>query len=165
MDIQELAYLIQGLLTDYRLFKEERSLAAARKQADHILEHWNERPARWLDTLGMTFHMTATGVERAIYPFFDYTGDRKYRDFCVNEMGVPTWNFPIVVGRYRPLEGHVYAYMSRCLAQLEWHRHTPDQALLTSTRRALDFMLQGNGMTVTGGCGNHKSHVLVQVRV
>ena len=29
IDIQELAYLMQGLLTDYRLFKDERSLAAA----------------------------------------------------------------------------------------------------------------------------------------
>ena len=47
IDIQELAYLIQGLLTDYRLFKEERSLAAARKQADHILKHWDQRPAGW----------------------------------------------------------------------------------------------------------------------
>ena len=50
----------------------------------------------------------------------------------------------------------MYAYMSRCLAQLEWHRHDPDPALLTSTRRALDFMLHGNGMVVTGGCGDHE---------
>ena len=156
IDIQELAYLIQGLLADYHYFKDERSLAAAQKQADHILRHWDERPQDWLDKLGMTFHMTNTGVERAIYPFFEYTGDPKYRDFCVKEMGVPTWNFPIVVGRYRPLEGHVYAYMSRCLAQLEWYRHDPDPALLTSTRRALDFMLHGNGMVVTGGCNDHE---------
>ena len=33
IDIQELAYLANGLLSDYHLFKEEDSLAAARKQA------------------------------------------------------------------------------------------------------------------------------------
>ena len=65
VDIQELAYLIQGLLTDYRLFHEERSLAAARKQADHILEHWGRRRADWPKQLRMTDHMTNTGVERA----------------------------------------------------------------------------------------------------
>jgi len=156
VDIQELAYLIQGLLTDYRLFHEERSLAAARKQADHILKHWGQRPAGWPEKLGMTDHMTNTGVERAIYPFFEYTQDRKYRDFCVQQMGVTTWDYPIVLGRHRPIAGHVYAYMSRCLAQLEWHRHDPAPALLTSSRRALDFMLHGNGMVVTGGCGDHE---------
>jgi hypothetical protein len=156
VDVQELAYLIQGLLADYRYFRDERSLAAARKQADHLMKHWSERPEDWLDKMGMTFHMTTTGVERAIYPFFAHTGDPQYREFCVREMGVPTWNFPIVVGRHRPQEGHVYAYMSRCLAQLEWYRDDPDPALLTSTRRALDFILHGNGMVVTGGCSDHE---------
>lgn len=58
IDIQELAYLIQGLLTDYRLFKEERSLAAALKQADHILQHWGQRPAGWPEKLGSTDHLS-----------------------------------------------------------------------------------------------------------
>ena len=152
IDIQELAYLIHGLLTDYRFFKDERSLLAARKQADHILKHWHEQPAGWPDNICI-LHMMATDLERAMYMLFEVTADERYRDFCVNEMGVPAWNYPIVVGRYPPYGGHVYSYMSRCLAQLEWHRHDPDQALLAPTRRALDFMLHGNGMVVTGGCG------------
>ena len=155
IDIQELAYLMQALLSDYRLFKEERSLNAARKQADQILQHWKERPAGWPSNM-CTLHMMATGLERAMYWLTQDTQDPKYRDFCVKEMGVPTWNFPIVLGRHPPFDGHVYAYLSRCLAQLEWHRQDADPKLPVTCRRALDFMLQGNGMVVTGGCGDHE---------
>jgi hypothetical protein len=75
----------------------------------------------------------------------------RYRDFSVNELGVTTWNLPIVLGRFRPLEGHIHSYVSRCMAQVEWYHHDPNEALLASTRRALDFMLHQNGMVITGG--------------
>jgi hypothetical protein len=154
IDIQELAYLIHALVADYRAFKEEPSLLAARKQADYILAHWKEKPAGWPLNMNCTFHMFVTDLERAMYMLFEETGDRRYRDFCVNELGVTSWNLPIVLGRFRPLEGHIHSYVSRCMAQIEWYRHDPDEALLATTRRALDFMLHGNGMLITGGCGD-----------
>jgi hypothetical protein len=154
IDIQELAYLIHALVADYRAFKEEPSLLAARKQADYILKHWKERPAGWPLNIHCTLHMFVTDLERALYMLFEDTGDRRYRDFCVNELGVTTWNLPIVLGRFRPLEGHIHSYVSRCMAQVEWYHHDPNEALLASTRRALDFMLHQNGMLITGGCGD-----------
>ena len=140
IDIQELAYLIHGLLSDYGSFKEEGSLLAARKQADYILKHWNEQPAGWPTHIS-TLHMWATDLERAMYTLFETTGDSRYRDFCIKELGVLTWDYPVVIGRYPPYGGHIYSYMSRCMAQLEWYRHDPDRRLLGPTRRALDFML------------------------
>jgi DUF1680 family protein len=154
IDIQELAYLIHALVADHRAFKEERSLLAARRQADYILEHWKEKPADWPLAMGCTFHMFVTNLERALYMLFEETGDRRYRDFCVEELGVKTWDLPIVVGRFRPLEGHIHSYLSRAMAQVEWHRHEPGEALLAPARRALDFMLQRDGMDITGGCGD-----------
>jgi hypothetical protein len=90
IDIQELAYLIHVLVADYRAFKEEPSLLAARKQADYILKHWKERPAGWPLHIGCTLHMFTTDLERAMYMLFEDTGDRRYRDFSVNELGVTT---------------------------------------------------------------------------
>ena len=40
------------------------------------------------------------------------------------------------------------------MAQVEWYHHDPNEALLASTRRAIDFMLHQNGMVITGGCGD-----------
>jgi hypothetical protein len=154
IDIQELAYLIHALVSDHRAFKEERSLLAARKQADYILERWKEKPEGWPLQMGCTFHMFVTDLERALYMLFEETGDRRYRDFCERELGVTTWDLPIVVGRFRPLDGHIHSYLSRAMAQVEWHRHEPSEALLAPARRALEFMLHRDGMLITGGCGD-----------
>jgi DUF1680 family protein len=154
IDIQELAYLIHALVADYQAFREEPSLAAARRQADYILEYWKERPEQWPLAMGCSFHMFVTNLERAMYMLFQETGDRRYRDFSVDTLGVKTWNLPIVLGRFPPLDGHVHSYLSRCMAQVELHCHEPDEALLATARRALDFMLRGDGMLITGGCGD-----------
>jgi DUF1680 family protein len=67
---------------------------------------------------------------------------------------VKSWDLPIVLGRFPPLDGHIHSYMSRSMAQVELHRHEPDEALLAPARRALDFMLRGEGMDITGGSGD-----------
>jgi DUF1680 family protein len=85
---------------------------------------------------------------------FTETGDRRYRDFCVHELGITTWNLPIVLGRFPPLDGHIHSYLSRSMAQVEWHRHEPAEALLATTRRALDFLVRKDGMLINGGCGD-----------
>ena len=153
IDIQELAYLMNGLLSDYQLFQEKGSLAAARKQADYILAHWDEKPKDWPGKFG-TLHMVTTGLDRAMMQLFEATGDARYRDFCIKELGVTAWNDGITLGRWGKYDGHVYGYLARCLAQLDWYRHEPKESLLVPTRRAVDFMLQGDGMVITGICGD-----------
>ena len=48
---------------------------------------------------------------------------------------------------------HAYAYLNRCLAQLQLDRIQPDERLLPSTRGALEFSTVQNGMCITGGIG------------
>lgn len=81
------------------------------------------------------------------------TGVPEYLDFVVKTRGLRDWDLPIVIGRRRGIEGHVYAYMARCLAQLELYRLQPDRRLLSQTERALDFMLYHHGLHITGGTG------------
>ena len=152
LDIQELAYLLYGLINDYRLFKEDASLDAARKQADYILARWEKRPSGSLAWYPL--HMTTTNLDRAMFALAELTGDRRYKDFCIRVLKVPDWNDKIILGYWNISEGHVYAYLARCVAQLDWYRAEPNEALLAPTRRALTFMQQGNGMVVTGQCGD-----------
>lgn len=153
IDIQELAYLMNGLLSDYYLFKEAGSLAAARKQADYILGHWNEKPNDWPAKFG-SLHMITTGLDRFLFLLSEETGDARYRDFCIKELGVPEWNDKLTLGRWGKYDGHVYGDLARCLAQLEWNRREPSAPLLVPTQRIADFMLKGDGMVITGICGD-----------
>ncbi len=47
----------------------------------------------------------------------------------------------------------MYAYVARCLAQLELFRLQPDAQLLRPTRRAIHFLTAQDGMAITGGAG------------
>jgi predicted amidohydrolase len=153
IDIQELAYVMNGLLSDYHFFKEVGSLAAARKQADYILAHWDEKPNDWPAKWG-SLHMVTTGLDRFLFLLSEETGDARYRDFCITKLGVPKWNGKITLGRWGKYDGHVYGDLARYVAQLDWYRRQPDEALLVPTRRAVDFMLRGDGMVITGICGD-----------
>jgi uncharacterized protein len=154
-DIHEMGYLIYGLLSDYRYFGEKRSLEAARKIADYILAHWKEIPADWPNQIAITTDMGCTGLERTMLALARETGDMRYRDFCVNERALRKWNLDIVVGRRPMIEGHSYFYISRCLAQWDLSRlqKENDPALLSQSRKAWEFMVHGEGMAISGGCG------------
>ncbi len=152
-DVHEIGYLIYGLSVDFEYFQNERSLQAARRAADYVIRHWSEIPDDWGQQTGVATHVAVTGLERAMLAVGRLTGDRKYSDFCRNERALPDWDLDIVMGRRPLIEGHIYAYLCRCLAQLELYRNGPDERLLKPTDRAVDFMIQGNGAAITGGCG------------
>jgi hypothetical protein len=42
--LHEVNYIVYALVSDYRMFGEERSLAAARKAADHVVNNWSRIP-------------------------------------------------------------------------------------------------------------------------
>src|SRR3990172_6223571 len=43
-DLSEMAYIVYGLTSDYRLFQTQDSLAAARKLADYVVARWADEP-------------------------------------------------------------------------------------------------------------------------
>ena len=152
-DVHEMGYLVYGLLSDYRFFHEESSLAAARKLADYILLHWDKLPADWDEQTTIATHVSVTGLERTLLTLTAVTGDTRYRDFVITTRALPAWKPAIVIGRRTGIEGHVYAYVARCLAQLELFRSMPDEHLLEPTRQAMRFLTAADGMTIGGGVG------------
>lgn len=153
-DIHEQGYIIHGLVADYRLFGEERSLDAARKLADYLIRRWPTKPSEWDKTLVCAETIAITGFERSILVLYGATGEARYLDFCVQQLKTAEWNLDIVLGRRWPILGHVYSYLSHCLAQLELHRFQPADQLLVPTRRAMDFMIAQDCMVITGAAGS-----------
>jgi hypothetical protein len=155
-DIHEMGYLIYGLTSDYRFFGEKASLEAARKLADYVIDRWSADPERKPGGGTITVHMAVTGVESAMLALHAATADRRYLDFCVQMRKLPEWNARIVTGRHGPIEGHAYAHMCRCIAQLRLNRLQPDQRLLKPAHDVIDFLTGHNGLVITGACGDHE---------
>ena len=152
-DVHEMSYLILGLVSDYRYFGEQDSLRAARAAADYILKHWSAIPPDWGEQTGVATFVSVTGFERAMIALSASTADSRYVDFCKNERALPRWNPEIVIGRRPGIKGHIYANLCRMLAQLELYRAVKDEELLQPARRTLEFCTRGDGMAITGGCG------------
>jgi DUF1680 family protein len=152
-DIHEMDYLIFALTSDYHYFGEKPSLDAARKAADYVIANWGKLPADWDRQTHVATHVSVTGLERAMLAVYGETGDKRYLDFCVRQRALPEWNLGIVIGRRDLIEGHVYAYVSRCVAQLELYRLQPEQQLLSQSRRVIRFLTAEDGMAVTGAVG------------
>ena len=155
-DIHEMSYIVLGLSADYQFFGEQKSLDAARKVADYMIDRLSAEPERKLDEGRITDHMAMTGIGSALLALHQQTGDARYLDFCTQALDIPDWDYPIVVGRWGPIGGHAYAFLSRCLAQLKIYRLQADEKLLRQSRKALDFLLNQNGLVITGACGSYE---------
>ncbi len=152
-DIHEMGYIIYGLISDYQYFGSIRSLEAAKKASDYILEKWSLIPTNWETETHVATHVGITGIHRTFLTLYRMTGDQKYLDFLQKEQNLAKWNPDIVIGRKDLIEGHIYGYMASSLAQLELYRIMKDDKLLVPTRKSVDFLTKGNGMTITGGAG------------
>ncbi len=155
-DIHEMSYLIYGLTTEYELFHNEQALKAAVKGADYIVNGWQARPEATTAGWDITVYMGATGIEPTLLRLYGITKDSRYLDFCRDFRKLGEWDGLIVSGRWGPIQGHIYAYLSRCLGQLMLYDIAPDERLWTNTRKALAYMLEENGLTITGACGQHE---------
>ncbi len=152
-DIHEMAYIIQGLVRDYRLFGNERSLLAARKVANCIIDRWTAEPDRKPGGGDITVFMAVTGIEPAMLMLYAETGCPRYLTFCTQFRKLGEWKPDIIIGRWGPVGGHAYAHCSRTIAQLWLDAVLPDRTLLNSSRDVMDFLLKSNGIAITGACG------------
>jgi DUF1680 family protein len=152
-DIHEMGYIINGLITDYKYFNNDKSLEAAQKAADYIISRWSTKPPEWGKTTGVTEHVAITGIHRTILTLYSVTNEKRYLDFCIDKLDLLNLYPDIVMGRRILIEGHIYGYMAACLAQLELYRIYPDEKLLAPTMKALNFMTSNNGMAISGGAG------------
>jgi hypothetical protein len=153
-DAHEDSYIIWALVSDYRLFDETTSLAAARRLADNMVRRMLADPNLKPDTIHglVTFPASTLGFDRALLALSEATGDPQYRVFCLNRLSLEHFNPPIGIGPATQ-DNHAYVYLAHCAAQLDLYRQTGETNLLRATRRALDFMLHGNGLLITGSCG------------
>lgn len=152
-DVHEMGYLIWAWLQDYRYFGESASLTAARRAADYLVENWSRLPPDWGAASSTAPHVAFTGIERTMVALYQATADARYLEFCSKTRALNDWNLPIIIGRRRGIEGHVYAYLARCLAQLELYRIQPSPQLLAPSQRAVDFLTRQDGMLITGSAG------------
>lgn len=123
-DVHEMGYIIFGLVNDYKYFNKQQSL-----------------------------NLAIIGLDRAFLALYSNTKDPQYLNFLINRLHIPDWDMDIVLGRKKLVEGHSYAYLTRCLAQLELYGVQPDEQLLEPAMRAIKFLTEQNGMLVTGEVG------------
>lgn len=152
-DIHEMSYLIQGLARDHELFGHARSLEAAKKIADYIISRWTAEPNRAIGGGGITVLMATTGFEPALLTLYRATGDERYLNFCVDFRKLPEWDGALVIGRWGPVSGHAYAHCARCIAQIELDDFQPDPKLFEASHRVIDFLVNGDGMIISGASG------------
>jgi uncharacterized protein len=160
-DAHESAYLIHGLTSDFLLFGERRSLDAAARIADRLIDGMRRHPGRDMGDATVSNDTATTGLDWALLRLAECTGSAAYRDFVVTDRKLPAWNLPIVTGRWGKLDGHAYAFIDHALAQAFLERIDPAVAARSGgLRRQLDtavaFLLARDGMPITGGCGDHE---------
>ncbi len=153
-DLHEQAYLIRGLLADYQWFGETASRDAGVRLGRYIAGRLPGRPADWLSTIPTTEDLGTIGLKHAFLALHQATGDQTWKDILLGTFKADTWQQPIVLGRHGKIAGHMYAYFSHCLVQLELHRQTSQDHLLAPTRQAMDFLLAQDGLFVSGGAGH-----------
>ena len=155
-DLHEMAYLVNGLTSDHELFQEEGSLAAAKGLADYIILNWTGgEHGPWQPNTTESL-LGATGLEIAFLNLARQSKDERYRAFCVTTRNLGNWDQDIVLGRWGPVAGHAYAYLSHALAQMELYREEPSASLRRPMQRALDFLTLHDGWVITGTCGDHE---------
>ena len=150
-DLAETGFIFLGLAADHHYFGSERSLAAARRAADYMIDNWHTMPPGWEDAY-ISGVAAAVGFPWGLHALYKETGDVKYRDFAVKARHLDTWYRPVTLGRGFGIHGHSATHLHQCLVQSLYRASGVD-----TPRRATDetvrFMLDGNGTLINGTCG------------
>ena len=151
-DIHEMGFIIQGLVSDWELFGNRAALEAARRNVDYIVDRWGSMPDNW-ELKFITDRETTLGFGYGVARLYANTRDERYRGFLRNERALDDWNDPIVIGRDKMIYGQAYGYLGTCLEQLELYAWDPRPEYLVPARRAMDFMVHGDGLLIDGTGG------------
>lgn len=150
-DVHEQSYILLALIADWRYFDNKASLKAARRLGDYLTTRISRQE---LELLGRDHSVTLStiGLDRAMLALHAATRDPRYLDFVTQVQDLPRWDLDIVEGRHGKIEGHAYAYFTKCLAQVELYEISGEDKLLSQTRRALDYLRKQGGLLITGSC-------------
>ncbi len=155
-DVHEMSYVVLGLTSDYCFCGERDSLEAARKLADYLVRRLTAEPRPRVGPDDLSAILPTIGLHEAFLFLSEQTGDARYREFIVKERKLAEWRMPLVLGRWGKVEGHAYAYMSECLAQVRLDRYGRNEGLWEPTRGVFQFLLDGDGLVISGTCGDHE---------
>ena len=150
-DLCETGFMILGLATDYHYFGEKRSLVAAERAAQFIIDNWKTMPEGW-ETAWISGTAASVGLCWGMEALYRETGDRRYLDFCIKERKIDTWYAPITIGRGFGIHGHSATHIYQCLMQLDL-LDCPTPALRRAADETAAFMLDGDGSLISGACG------------
>ena len=151
-DLHEIGFIIQGLVSDWELFGEKRSLEAARKAADYVMRRWPDMPDGW-EFDDITDRETTLGLAHGFIRLAAATSEIKYLDFAKNERALMDWNAPIVLGRNGMIYGQAYGFLGTALEQLELYGREANQKLLRTSFRGLEHMTRNDGLLIDGTGG------------
>ncbi|MEI6972267.1 MAG: beta-L-arabinofuranosidase domain-containing protein [bacterium] len=149
-DEHEMAYNIHALVNNYRYFRDQPSLDAARKLADYYVKNHKSAAATRDPKL-----VCKIDIERALIAMSEASGDVRYRDYIVEREDLRHWNSPIHVvgtGQLASSQNHAYTFMNLCLAQLDLYRGQPDDELLAQSHLVIDHLTRHDGLVISGTC-------------
>lgn len=155
-DMHEMAYLAYALLTEFELVGNEAALQAAQRTINYIMTRWSAEPERIPGNGQITTYMAVTGLDIVLMRLYGYLGKDDYLHFARDFLGLGNWDGKIVSGRWGQIQGHVYAYLARCISQLLLNDYEPQPNLLSNSHKAMAYMLRNNGITIVGACGQHE---------
>ena len=155
-DAHEQGYLLQALTEAWKWFGDAGARDGACRLAAWLLPRLSDGGWRRVGGGAIWYPIVLLGVDRGMLAVGEVTGDRTYRRFVEDDLGVRDWFAPIVEGREGEVAGHAYAYLARCLAQLELGRDDAVAALPRATATALGYLRSGGGLTVSGTCGQEE---------
>jgi DUF1680 family protein len=149
-DEHEMAYNIHALVNNYRYFRDQPSLDAARKLADYYVKNHKSAAATRDPKL-----VCKIDIECALITLSEATGNARYRDYIVEREDLSHWKLPIDVvgtGQLTSPQIHAYTVMNICLAQLDVYREKPDEALLAQSHIVIDHLTRNDGLVISGTC-------------
>jgi DUF1680 family protein len=152
-DIHEMSYLVYGLTSDFQLFGDEHSLRIARKIADYLVNRLSGQMPGAVNDSRLHLALVMLGFDRAMLHLYQACGEVRYLNVLTHDCKIQDWDLGIIQGRGDHVYGHAYAYLCRCLAQLELYQLTVTESLFSQTEKALDFLRAGHGMVITGMSG------------
>ena len=155
-DAHEQGYLLQALTEAWRWFGDAGARDGACRLGAWLLPRLADGRWRRVGGGAIWYPIVLLGVDRGMLAVGEMTGDRAYRRFVEDDLGVGGWFEPIVEGREGVVAGHAYAYLGRCLAQLELHAGDPGFTLPRATAAVLGYLRSGGGLTVSGSCGQEE---------